>query len=115
MQILRCFDVATLDVFTKIRLIIFHIKIFTIPEYLNKRFGGARLRTYLSLLLQFLNIITKISVNLVNALSSGKSISSNAISVTIVTLNTRIKDFFLVKYCLQTKKELNLGLRFKIW
>lgn len=37
--------------------------IFTIPEYLNKRFGGTRLRTYLSLLLQFLNIITKISVD----------------------------------------------------
>ncbi|XP_062603666.1 sodium/mannose cotransporter SLC5A10-like [Saccostrea cucullata] len=37
--------------------------IFTIPEYLNRRFGGRRLRTYLSLLLQFLNIITKISVD----------------------------------------------------
>uniref|UniRef100_K1RFI5 Sodium/myo-inositol cotransporter 2 n=1 Tax=Magallana gigas TaxID=29159 RepID=K1RFI5_MAGGI len=46
-----------------IAVVAFEWGIFTIPEYLNKRFGGTRLRTYLSLLLQFLNIITKISVD----------------------------------------------------
>ncbi|XP_063414642.1 sodium/mannose cotransporter SLC5A10-like [Mytilus trossulus] len=37
--------------------------VFTIPEYLSKRFGGTRLRTYLSILALFLYIATKISVD----------------------------------------------------
>ncbi|XP_014671306.1 PREDICTED: sodium/myo-inositol cotransporter-like [Priapulus caudatus] len=36
----------------------------TLPEYLKKRFGGTRLRVFLSVLSLFLYIFTKISVNL---------------------------------------------------
>ena len=35
----------------------------TLPEYMNKRFGGHRIRIYLSLLSLTLYILTKISVN----------------------------------------------------
>ncbi|XP_062603664.1 sodium/mannose cotransporter SLC5A10-like [Saccostrea cucullata] len=38
--------------------------LFTIPEYLARRFGGNRLRIYLSLLALFLYICTKISVDI---------------------------------------------------
>ncbi|XP_021360257.1 sodium/glucose cotransporter 4-like isoform X2 [Mizuhopecten yessoensis] len=37
--------------------------LFTIPEFLQKRFGGSRLRVYLSCLALFLYICTKISVD----------------------------------------------------
>lgn len=40
----------------------FEFQLFTIPEYLSRRFGGNRLRIYLSLLALFLYICTKISV-----------------------------------------------------
>jgi SSS family transporter len=36
----------------------------TLPEYMNKRFGGNRIRVYLSILSLILYIFTKISVNL---------------------------------------------------
>lgn len=36
----------------------------TLPEYMNKRFGGNRIRVYLSVLSLILYIFTKISVNL---------------------------------------------------
>ncbi|KAG9509919.1 Sodium/myo-inositol cotransporter, partial [Fragariocoptes setiger] len=39
-------------------------KICTLPEYMNKRFGGKRIRTYLAVLSIMLYIFTKISVNL---------------------------------------------------
>lgn len=39
-------------------------KISTLPEYMSKRFGGKRIRTYLALLSILLYIFTKISVNL---------------------------------------------------
>nr|XP_022320872.1 sodium/glucose cotransporter 5-like [Crassostrea virginica] len=38
--------------------------LFTIPEYLSRRFGGNRLRIYLSVLALFLYICTKISVDI---------------------------------------------------
>ena len=34
----------------------------TLPEYMNKRFGGSRIRIYLSVLSLILYIFTKISV-----------------------------------------------------
>ena len=36
----------------------------TLPEYMNKRFGGNRIRVYLSVLSLVLYVFTKISVNL---------------------------------------------------
>lgn len=39
-------------------------KISTLPEYMSKRFGGKRIRTYLAVLSILLYIFTKISVNL---------------------------------------------------
>ena len=36
----------------------------TLPEYMNKRFGGTRIRIYLSVLSLVLYIFTKISVSL---------------------------------------------------
>ena len=46
------------------RLIIFtlNVKVYTIPEFLKRRFGGKRLRIYHSLILQLSYIVTKISV-----------------------------------------------------
>ncbi|XP_035662355.1 sodium/glucose cotransporter 4-like [Branchiostoma floridae] len=38
--------------------------VYTMPEYLTRRFGGQRLRTYLATLSLFLYIFTKISVNM---------------------------------------------------
>ncbi|PVD34779.1 hypothetical protein C0Q70_06056 [Pomacea canaliculata] len=38
-----------------------HVQAFTMPEYLKKRFGGRRLRIYLSVLALILYILTKIS------------------------------------------------------
>ena len=37
--------------------------VFTMPEYLKKRFGGQRIRVYLSFLALLLYIFTKISVS----------------------------------------------------
>lgn len=39
-------------------------KISTLPEYMSKRFGGSRIRTYLAMLAILLYIFTKVSVNL---------------------------------------------------
>ena len=36
--------------------------VYTVPEYLRKRFGGQRIRVYLSVLALLLSIFTKISV-----------------------------------------------------
>ena len=38
--------------------------VFTMPEYLRKRFGGQRIRLYLSFLTLLLYIFTKISADL---------------------------------------------------
>lgn len=38
--------------------------VITMPQYLRKRFGGHRIRLYLSVLSLFLYIFTKISVNM---------------------------------------------------
>ena len=38
------------------------LQVYTLPEYMGKRFGGKRLRTYLSLLSLFLHILTRLSV-----------------------------------------------------
>jgi sodium/glucose cotransporter 2 len=38
--------------------------VITMPQYLRKRFGGHRIRLYLSLLSLFLYIFTKISVRM---------------------------------------------------
>ena len=42
--------------------------VITMPQYLRKRFGGHRIRLYLSLLSLFLYIFTKISVNTLGGL-----------------------------------------------
>ncbi|KAK3099871.1 hypothetical protein FSP39_010991 [Pinctada imbricata] len=47
-----------------IAVVAFEWGMFTIPEYLSKRFGGYRLRMYLSLLALFIYIVTKISVDI---------------------------------------------------
>lgn len=39
------------------------LQVVTMPEYLKKRFGGQRIRVYLSVLSLFLYIFTKISVS----------------------------------------------------
>ncbi|CAG2163141.1 unnamed protein product [Oppiella nova] len=39
-------------------------RVCTLPEYMSKRFGGTRIRTYLAILSMLLYIFTKISVNL---------------------------------------------------
>jgi uncharacterized sodium:solute symporter family permease YidK len=38
----------------------------TLPEYMKKRFGGSRIRVYLSVLSLILYIFTKISVSKIN-------------------------------------------------
>jgi sodium/glucose cotransporter 10 len=38
-------------------------QIVTLPEYIQKRFGGQRIRTYLSVLSLMLSVFTKISVS----------------------------------------------------
>ncbi|XP_021360293.1 sodium/glucose cotransporter 2-like [Mizuhopecten yessoensis] len=37
--------------------------LYTVPEYLYRRFGGSRLRLYMSVLAMILNIVSKISVD----------------------------------------------------
>ncbi len=37
--------------------------VYTMPEYLRKRFGGQRIRVYLSILALLLYVFTKISVS----------------------------------------------------
>ncbi|XP_071849451.1 sodium/glucose cotransporter 4-like [Apostichopus japonicus] len=39
-------------------------RVYTMPEYLNKRFGGQRIRVYLAILSLILSVLTKISVAL---------------------------------------------------
>jgi uncharacterized sodium:solute symporter family permease YidK len=43
--------------------------VYTLPEYLGKRFGGQRLRIYLSVLALVLYIITKLAVSFSHTLS----------------------------------------------
>lgn len=38
-------------------------QIVTMPEYIQKRYGGQRIRTYLSVLSLLLSVFTKISVS----------------------------------------------------
>ena len=40
--------------------------VYTMPEYLRKRFGGQRIRIYLSVLAILLYIFTKISVSTIS-------------------------------------------------
>ncbi|XP_022083327.1 sodium/myo-inositol cotransporter-like isoform X2 [Acanthaster planci] len=42
----------------------FELNVYTLPEYMRKRFGGQRIRVYLAMLSLVLYIFTKISVNL---------------------------------------------------
>lgn len=39
-------------------------KVYTMPEYLRKRYGGQRIRVYLAVLALILSVLTKISVNM---------------------------------------------------
>jgi len=39
-----------------------YLQVFTMPEYLQKRFGGQRIRVYLAVLALLLSIFTKVSV-----------------------------------------------------
>lgn len=39
-------------------------QVFTMPEYLKKRFGGERIRVYLAILAVLLYVFTKVSVSL---------------------------------------------------
>lgn len=45
--------------------------VITMPQYLRKRFGGHRIRLYLSVLSLFLYIFTKISVSTCSGQYSG--------------------------------------------
>lgn len=38
-------------------------QVFTMPEYLRKRFGGQRIRVYLAVLALLLSIFTKVAVS----------------------------------------------------
>lgn len=42
---------------------ILFLQVFTMPEYLRKRFGGQRIRIYLAVLALILYVFTKISVS----------------------------------------------------
>lgn len=44
------------------------VQVITMPEYLKKRFGGQRIRVYLSVLSLFLYVFTKISVSQIDIL-----------------------------------------------
>ncbi|XP_035829492.1 sodium/glucose cotransporter 2 [Aplysia californica] len=48
---------------TGIGIAVFELNVFTMPEYLRKRFGGQRIRIYLSVLALILYVFTKISVS----------------------------------------------------
>ena len=39
------------------------MQVFTMPEYLKKRFGGERIRVYLAVLALLLYVFTKVSVS----------------------------------------------------
>ena len=41
----------------------FSLQVFTMPEYLKKRFGGERIRVYLAVLALLLYVFTKVSVS----------------------------------------------------
>ena len=60
------------------------IQVFTMPEYLRRRFGGQRIRVYLAVLALLLSIFTKVSVrniisclNVNNTYHSGYKIFTN--------------------------------------
>ena len=38
------------------------VQVFTMPEYMRKRFGGQRIRVYLAVLALLLSVFTKIAV-----------------------------------------------------
>lgn len=67
-------------------------RVCTLPEYMSKRFGGQRIRIYLSVLSLFLYIFTKVSVNLYSgALFIQQSLDWNLYgSVMILLLLTAI-------------------------
>uniref|UniRef100_A0AAR2JVN4 Sodium/glucose cotransporter 1 n=1 Tax=Pygocentrus nattereri TaxID=42514 RepID=A0AAR2JVN4_PYGNA len=50
--------------FTSLFLLSDYLQVVTMPEYLKKRFGGQRIRIYLSVLSLFLYIFTKISADM---------------------------------------------------
>ncbi len=47
--------------------------VFTMPEYLRKRFGGQRIRMYLAVLALLLYVFTKISVSDIIIFFPGKT------------------------------------------
>ena len=52
--------------------------VYTMPEYLKKRFGGKRIQMYLSVLALLLYVFTKISVRII--IDSNKNTSTIIIS-----------------------------------
>lgn len=62
------------------------------PEYLTKRFGGQRIRIYLSVLSLFLYVVTKISVSRSNP-RSGRG-SSSTVFVAVFLLRSSQADMF---------------------
>ena len=45
-------------------LYIFVLQVFTMPEFLMKRFGGQRIQVYLAVMALLLSIFTKVAVSL---------------------------------------------------
>jgi len=62
-------------------------RVCTLPEYTAKRFGGQRIRVYLSLLSLILYIVTKVSVNLYSgAIFVQQSLGWNLYAAVVVLL-----------------------------
>ena len=45
-------------------------QVYTLPEYMERRFGGKRIRIYLSILSLFLHIVTRVAVSSSNLVIS---------------------------------------------
>lgn len=43
--------------------VLFLLQVYTMPEYLKKRFGGQRIRVYLAVIALLLSIFTKVAVS----------------------------------------------------
>lgn len=52
-------------------------QIVTMPEYIQKRYGGQRMRMYLSVLSLLLSVFTKISVSRPHSASSQQSLDTS--------------------------------------
>lgn len=64
------------------------------PEYLTKRFGGQRIRIYLSVLSLFLYVVTKISVSRSNHSGQSGRGSSSTVFVAVFLLCSSQADMF---------------------